>query len=264
MNGLTKRIYFSAFVAISFFLIYSCSEDGKPNEDQELNQTDIQTIFETDGISSVADDALAELFAAGTTAKSRPTAKTNDCYVAEYTETGFVATFNNCVLNGTDNVNGTVTVSYEVGEQSATYTATYTDFYVGTIKLNGTRTFVMDGYVGGDTISFTVESNMELLFEDESMISESGTKTFGFTFGQDLQSGTFSLTGNWTITADGNTYGVEILETLEGNLSCENITTGTMVVNKNGLDIVVDFGVGECDDKAVLIYPNGAFQEITL
>jgi hypothetical protein len=37
-----------------------------------------------------------------------------------------------------------------------------------------------------------------------------------------------------------------------------------MIVTKNGLDIVVDFGAGECDNTATLVYPNGASEEITL
>ena len=259
-----KKFYAPALLGICLVFIQACSEDGKPNADQELSATELQTILETDDISSVADDALAELYANGMAAKSGSSAKTNECYVAEYTETGYVATFNNCILNGTDNVNGTVTVTYEVGEQSASFTATYVDFYVGTIKINGTRSFVINGSMDASSFSFTVTSDMSVEFEDESVISESGTKTVGFTFGEDLQSSTFSLDGNWTIEADGNTYAVEIVETLEGNLSCEYLTSGSMIVTKNGLDIVVDFGNGECDNKATLIYPNGASEEITL
>lgn len=264
MNGLTKKIYTIALTSVSLFLAQSCSEDGKPNTEQELTQADLQTIMETDDISSIADNALAELFADDTAAKAGSSAKTNDCYTAEYSETGFVANFNNCVLNGTDNVNGTVTVTYEIGEQSASFTATYVDFYVGTIKINGTRSFVMNGNMDSNSFSFTVTSDMSVEFEDESVISESGTKTFGFTFGEDLQSSTFSLAGNWTIEADGNTYAVEIIDELEGSLSCENITSGSMIVTKNGLDIVVDFGDGECDGQATIIYPNGASEEIAL
>ncbi len=264
MNGLTKKIFTIALMGISLFLAQSCSEDGKPTAEQELTQTELQTIMETDDISSVADNALAELFANNGAGKSAASTKTNDCYVAEYSETGFVATFNNCILNGTDNVNGTVTVTYEVGEESASFTATFVDFYVGTIKINGTRSFVMSGSMETNSFSFTVTSDMSVEFEDGSVISESGTKTFGFTFDQELQTGSFTLTGNWTIEADGNTYAVEIVETLEGSLSCANITSGSMVVTKNGLDIFVDFGNGECDNVATLIYPNGASEDITL
>ena len=74
----------------------------------------------------------------------------------------------------------------------------------------------------------------------------------------------FSLSGSWTVVADGNTYAVETLEDLEGNASCEYMTTGTMTVSKNGLAVTVDFGNGDCDDVATIIYPNGAIEEISL
>ena len=205
---------------------------------------------------------MAELFT-GNTAKSS-VAKDGACYAAEYTETGFVATFNNCVLNGTENVNGTVTVTYEVGEEASSFTASYEDFYVGNIKINGTRTFEISMGSAQNSVSFTVVSDMSVEIEDGSVISENGTKTFGITFGDTLESTVFSLSGTWTVVADGNTYAVETLEDLEGNASCEYMTTGTMTVSKNGLTVTVDFGNGDCDDVATIIYPNGATEEISL
>ena len=240
----------------------SCSEDAM-SDGEGLTQAELRTILTTDEVAGSADTALAELFASST-GKRASTFRLGDCYSAEYTETGFVATFNNCVLNGTENVNGTVTVTYTVGEETSSFTATYVDFYVGTIKLNGTRTFEASTTTQENGISFTVTSDMSVEMEDGSMVSESGTKTFSIIFGDDLQSTLYTISGDWTIEAGGNTYAVQILEDLEGNAACEYLTSGSMVVSKNGLEITVDFGNGDCDDKATLIYPNGATEEITL
>ncbi|WP_222984196.1 hypothetical protein [Flagellimonas meishanensis] len=263
MKRRIQKIYGLFFAGLALFLLKSCSEDAK-NEDtgQELSQTEVQTILFSDEITGVADNALAELFAGNT--MSGKTGKSNECYSAEYTETGFTATFNNCVLNGTDNVNGTLTVVYEVGEESASFTATYEDFYVGTIKINGTRSFNIAGNVDENTVSFSVTSNVTVELENGSVISEAGTKTFSFTFGAELQNSSFSLSGSWTVQAEGNTYIVETVDALQGSLSCEHLTSGSMEISKNGLQVTVDFGDGECDDRATLIYPNGATEEITL
>jgi len=262
MKKLTLRILSIAFIATALIGFQSCSEDAMPGEGEELTQAELQTILSTDEIAGAADTALAELFA-GSTAKIS-TAKEGDCYTAEYSETGFVATFNNCVLNGTDNVNGTVTVTYEVGEEASSFTATYQDFYVGTIKLNGTRTYEVLASNEQSSIEFTVVSDMSVEMEDGSVISENGTKTFSITFGDSLETTVFALSGNWTVEADGNTYAVETLEDLQGNASCEHMTTGAMTISKNGLTVTVDFGNGDCDDAATIIYPNGATEEITL
>ena len=127
-------------MAIGFIGFQSCSEDGMSGDGETLTQAELQTVLTTDDIAGATDTALAEIFA-GNSDESAIVGKEGECYTAEYTETGFVATFNNCVLNGTDNVNGTVTATYEVGEETTSFTATYQDFYVGNIKVNGTRTF---------------------------------------------------------------------------------------------------------------------------
>lgn len=259
MKKLILRILSIAFVTSAVIGFQSCSEDALPGEDEELTQAELQTILTTDEISGVADTALAELFT-GSTAKTS-TAKDGECYSAEYTETGFVATFNNCVLNETENVNGTVTVTYAVGEEESSFTATYQDFYVGTVKINGTRTLTFSTINEESTMVYTVTSDMSVEMEDGSLISENGTKTMSISYGDGLA---FTLSGNWTVEADENTYVVETLEDLQGNASCEYITAGAMTVSKNGLEVTVDFGNGECDNTATVIYPNGATEEITL
>ena len=262
MKTLTSAFRTLSLIGIISLVAYSCSDDEGIMEQESLTQTELKTILESDDISSVADTALSELYMNNSsTGKS---AKSNDCYTAEYSGTGFTATFNNCVLNGTDNVNGTVTVAYNIESETASYTATYTDFYVGTIKVNGTRTYVLSGNSNENSISFTVTSTMSLEMEDGETISESGTKTFILTFGDSLETSTLSISGNWNLNVDSNTYTVNVTNTLEGNFSCAYLTTGIMTVNKNGLMVTVDFGDSSCDEFATIIYPNGAEEEISL
>lgn len=251
-----------ALFTLIISVFQSCSEDAVPAGDQTLTEANLQTILSTDDIAGTADNALAELFANSAAAKSAK--GSNDCYSAEYTDTGFVATFNNCVLNGTDNVNGTLTVTYEVGNETAAFTAVYEDFYVGDIKINGTRAYALSANSEQNAISFTVESDMTIEMADGSIISENGTKTFGFTFGDSLENSTFSLSGTWQVEADGDTYSVSTVSDLQGALGCEYLTSGSMNVGKNGLTILVNFGEGECDDDATLTYPDGTVQEIKL
>ena len=248
---------------VAVLFIASCSKDHKDyTPDETLSQTELKTILETDDVSSVADDALSQLYMnRGNSAKS---GKAEECYMAEYTETGFTAIFENCNLNGTDNVNGTLSVVYETSQGAAAFTATYNDFYVGNIKINGTRSYLLTSDEVEGSISLTVTSNMTLTMEDESVVAESGTKTFGFDWGDSFETSIFTITGNWTLEADGDTYKVVVGSTLTGNLGCAYLNKGTMTVDKNGLIIGVDFGDGTCDDMAKLIYPNGVTEDISL
>jgi len=258
-NRIAKLMVF--FGATALFMV-GCSKDEKPyNEDQEISKTELKTILETDDVASVADNALAELYMGKD--NSGNSGKVEECYAAEYTETGFTATFENCNLNGTDNVNGTLSVVYETSEGSAAFTATYTDFYVGDIKINGTRSYSINSENEG-SISFTATSSMTVTMADGSEISESGTKTFSFTWGESFETTTFTIEGNWTIEVDSDTYKVAVLSALTGNLGCGYLNKGDMTVEKNGLIVSVDFGDGTCDDVAQLTYPNGATEDISL
>jgi aryl-phospho-beta-D-glucosidase BglC (GH1 family) len=258
-NAMKKyALLFGTIVVFAF----SCSKDNEITDNQALTQTELKAILETDDVARIADNVLAEIYNGnGQSAKS---AKIADCYVAEYTETGFTATFNNCVLNGTENVNGTLDVVYSTGTGEASFTATFADFYVGNIKINGTRgyTIVSDNAQG--SIILTVVSNLVITMADESVITESGTKTFGIDFGDSLETTTYSIDGDWTVKLQGNTYMVTVGSILEGNLACGYLTNGIMTVDKNGLYVTIDFGDGSCDDMATLRYPNDVTEEITL
>jgi len=262
MNGMRNKICTIAFLGLALGGFYSCSEDSMPPEGERLTQAELNTILSIDEIAGIADDAIADLYN-GNTAKS-PVAKDNECYSAEYLESGFVATFNNCVLNGTDDINGTVTVSYATGEGSATFTATYEDFYVGTTQINGTRTYALASGSDENTGSFTVTSDMSVVFEDGGTISESGSKTLTIGYNETDQVLTMGISGEWTVETDEHTYAVKTIEDLEWNSSCAYLTKGSMLVSKSGLEVTVDFGDGSCDDKATLIYPNGATEVLTL
>ncbi|MEM1258732.1 MAG: hypothetical protein AAGC45_13590 [Bacteroidota bacterium] len=267
-----KRIYFITCLT-ALFALMSCSDDaedlaldeeqtqeeGQNNESSEegdFTSAEVQSILEMDETTSMFDTILSDLyFDNGTSNKSN-----DDCYSVEYFENGFVAQFNNCVLNETENINGTLNVSYGVGESSTTFTATFSDFFIGTIKVNGTRAYTLT-VTEEETVSFEINSNINLEYEDDSVISESGTKVLAFIF-EEGQDTLWNLQGTWTYQKDGNTY------TIGGNVSkgltCEYWSQGTMNISVNDLVVDIDFGDGTCDDQAVLTYPNGATQNITL
>ena len=262
---MNKFFQFSKPLILLFTLglfVASCSDDQEdPVNEEELTQTELRTIVETDAIAASADTILADLYSTGINPSGR---NATECYEVTYTETGYTAVFNNCVLNGTDNANGTVTVVYSTEPGTAAFTATYVDFYVGNVKLNGTRSFTLIADPNQSSISFSVSSDMTAEFSDGEVISESGSREFTFTFGDSLETSTYALTGSWELEVGENVYTVNITSALSGNLGCAYLTSGSMTVNKNGLEVGVDFGDGSCDDIATIIYPNGATEEVTL
>ncbi|MEE4248696.1 MAG: hypothetical protein V2I33_25235, partial [Kangiellaceae bacterium] len=203
---------------IALLAFVSCSEDadspqleeeqteGTSEEEGDFTSAEVRSIIEMDETTSIFDTILSELYF-----DNGMTNKANECYSAEYFENGFVATFNNCVLNETENRNGTLNVSYGMGNSNSTYTATFSNFFIGTTQVNGTRSYTLTE-TNEETISFEISSNISLEFEDGSVISESGTKVFAFVF-EEGEDTLWNLQGTWTITKDGNTY------TVGGNVS---------------------------------------------
>lgn len=251
-------------MALAVFGLQSCSKDAESPEvpvDAQLTQADLKTVMETDQWTGAVDDILAELFQNGNSA----TAKFADdsCYQAAYTETGFNVVFENCLLNQTDMVNGTLEVVYNGGSGSASFTATYEGFFVGMAEVNGTRTFtVTESAANG--FEFSVVSSMTVELADGRTLMETGTRTLQFQLGETLADISFAISGNWEISDDDTLYIITVTSPISGNLSCGYPVSGVMDISKNGLGVSVDFGDGACDNIVTVIYPNGATEDLTL
>ncbi len=255
----------SMILLVASFAV-SCSTDESEKdiilETDMLSAQEVQLVLETDQLSGAADQVLSQLFLNNGTAGKNDLA--NDCYVAEYSDTGYSVTFNNCVLNGTNNVNGSLVVTYDFDSESASYTVTYTDFYVNEAILNGTRTILLLGNTVENALSYTVNSDMNLELADGTNISENGERIFGFTIGDTIEDISITLSGSWSLNSGGDAYSITIIDDLQTSIGCNYISAGQMNLDKNGLAVTIDFGDGTCDDMSTITYPNGATTEVSL
>lgn len=258
MKNLTSNLLKGLLLSSVLFMAYSCSDDDTTTEEVTLTQTELKAVLETDDITGGIDLALYEL-----SSNNGSTGKTlsSQCYSAVYSDTGYVATFNNCVLNGIENVNGTLAVTYDQQGETGSFTASYVDFYVGETKINGTRSFSFNTSSNENAITFQVTSEMTVEMEDGSIISDSGTKSTTIAFNETAM---YSVEGSWTVIFEGNTYNVTVNNPLTSEITCTYVSSGDMDVSKNGLSVNVDFGDTTCDNVAILTYPNGIEEEITL
>ncbi len=245
--------------------LQGCSTDADEQvipQDAKLTQTEFQAVMGADEWTGAVDATLAEIYQAGI-GMSGKTAL-DGCYDVIYGDTGFSATFKNCVLNGTDNVNGTLVVVYNIAAETTSFTATFEGFYVGDIELNGTRTFTLGSGSTQNAIAFEVSSEMSALMGDGTLITEAGIKTVEVTLGASLTASTFTIQGSWNLTIGENAYSAIVTSALSGTFDCTHLVSGIMELSKNGLEIEVDFGDGSCDNKVIITYPNGAKEELLL
>lgn len=256
----TKQFLLLSFMAL---VVFSCSKDneGSVEQEKELSTVDVKTVLETDQVSGAADEIVRELFN-GT--QSAQTAKNNDCYQATYSNTGFSVSFDDCSVeeNG-EKLKGSLSVEYGSEGDSFAYTVMYDNLMVGEIALDGTRSFTLSGEEN-NSVLIQVTSDMTITMADGEKISEKGNKTLAFVFNEDFSDGVVTLDGDWILKADGNTYSVGISKLLETGFNCSYVGKGLMLLNKNGLEVTVDFGDGSCDAVAELVYPNGSKENISL
>jgi hypothetical protein len=251
------------FVATLMFA-WNCKKDEVPSnydESQKLQSDEFRTIMETDDFSSVADSAILAIYQQNSSGKS---AQNDECYSAMFSDTGYTLSFDNCSLEeGGVVLNGTLSVVYEMDNETSSFTVTYDNLSAGDILINGTRAFDMNETMDG--FSIDTVSDFEITMADDSVVEETGTKSFIISFPDE---NTFipvlSIEGSWTVKADGNTYVINITSALISAEDCEYIDTGVMTINKNGLEITVDFGDGTCDDVVTVTYPDGTEEELSL
>lgn len=258
------QIFKTLLVVFVFTGFQSCSKDAEMDlmsDGSELSQIELQTILEADAYTGLMDEVLIDLIE-----KNGPTpAKIADenCYQITYTESGFRAEFGNCVLNTTENVNGVLEVTYYENAGTTSFTVVYTSFFVGAAELNGTRTIGVS-QSGGTQIDLAVQSDMTVVLPEGTVLTEKGSKVLQIQLGNSLGDTTYALSGSWTVSDGATTYEVDIRESLEGNLTCPYAVRGLMDIEKNGLEIGVDFGDGTCDNEVTLVYPNGAREILEL
>lgn len=264
MKNLTHlKLSVYALICGITILITSCSSDSANAEEIEISQFEVQKVMAIDDYSAIADNAITEAFMGREGAGKRFSAnKESDCYSTTYSDTGFAMTFTNCALSGSENVNGLLNIAYSTNQNNSSFTSTFTDFYVGATKLNGTRTFIIGATENENEISFTIVSNMTITLEGGEIITEEGSRTTTLIFSNETIS--FTFFGTWTLVENGDTYIVTVTEDLSAVLGCEYVSKGKFTLSKNGLEVLVDFGDGTCDNKAEIIYPNGKTEEITL
>ena len=267
MNLILKNSKNLFFFAFTMLFMWSCSEDNPTDdaifdEDQKIEASEVNLIMNTDTFSSTVDTYLVSAFQSNQTGKA--STQKVDCAITDVTNTGYTVIFDNCTVDGSDEVlNGTLSVVFEQGNEDSAFTATYSNVSVGDVVLNGTRSFVISGDEA--TIVFDVVSDMTLTMADGSVLSEAGAKklTISFTTTEILDLAV-TIEGDWTVTNNDEVYEVSITTPLRTSFSCENISSGVMTILKDGLVSTVTFGNGDCDAVATITYPDGSTAEFNL
>jgi hypothetical protein len=174
----------------------------------------------------------------------------------------------NCTLANGNLVRGKIIVSFTNNFDALTRTISYSfdNFYHNDRRVDGTRTVVKTRLQNGNPQA-TININMTVTYPNGSVFTRIGERVREFTEGYTttvLTDNVFSITGNWKTTLpSGTLHTTTITKPLIAKWGCPNIVSGTISIVRTGNPWILDYGNGDCDNKATLTI-NGETQNFIL
>jgi hypothetical protein len=138
-----------------------------------------------------------------------------------------------------------------------TVSASFTNYSVNGYQLKGTYSITNNVSLANGVAFTTSVSDGSIVFPDQTSYSYSGSKnvkqTAGITTTMDASDDVYSITGNNTFSANGNTIVNTITTPLSRAYSCEWIGSGIISFTYNtDTKGTLDFGNGTCDGDVTI------------
>lgn len=175
--------------------------------------------------------------------------------------------FNDCEGKHGRKRNGTLTVviSDDMRNEGATRTASFEGFGQNGKTITGTKVLENIGQNESGNYVFEKSGKMETSCKKGSFTRErSGQIEWLSGFGDgDCDNNVVSITGSSSATGPKGTHSREIIEPLIKDFNCAYFTQGVMQVSGKRGEATIDFGDGECDNKAS-VTKDGVTSEIDL
>ena len=284
-----KNLFFS-LLALSTFILFSCNKEDEASlisvEEEAIvsNDAAVETVMEsTDYEIDLFTGSLESINAVGTGLKSEGHPPFLGRYRIGKAPTVTVdpvdGTFPKTITldygEGTELNNGTVisgqiiiVVSAPPRTDGATREVTFSNFYVDSVNIAGTRT-ISFSKSDEEGVTFTLVGDLVFTFTDETYIERNTEKirklVEGFDTPCDHSDDVLHITGYTNSeSSEGYTFSKTIIEPLIRLGGCRFIVSGTVVMEKNDeVFAEVDFGDGTCDDIATIV-KDGEERQITL
>lgn len=163
-----------------------------------------------------------------------------------------------------------VDITDNIINPGASRTASFINFHIDGVKIEGSRNWTNQGYdnAGNITLSRTVE-NGEITYpngdfaqweSDVLLVQTSGGET-PLNFFDNV----FEMTGDANgINRNGQAFTVNIDNPLVKDKLCPWLVSGILDLTVDNVKVSLDYGNGTCDKKAILTLPNGTEHEILI
>lgn len=186
-----------------------------------------------------------------------------------------------CELPNGNFVKGKITIVFNGNRELKTHTITvnYDNFYFNHKKVEGTTSIVRVAANENGNPQSTVTVNINISFADGLSLKRESVKVREMIEGKETMGvwgdNVFLITGKWTTVfrktnapsitdTNVNIHKGEIIIPLRREMSCNFLVSGAIKVQRNDRSGTIDFGDGECDNKATFTNDKGEIKEILL
>jgi len=270
----TKLFTIATFVTFVFFIGCNSSDDSKDNTNPSATAND-QVVIDSkidasvEDVSNIVEDQFS-MKQTSITAKSEVFKSfLPACAVTTWTYANGIFTgsidfgTDGCALENGNVLKGKITLSFSgnftTSEQTITYS--FDGFYHNGIKIQGsksiTRSLKSTSLLADIHPVLTHTIDLTVTFEDGSVYSRVGNRTkemvAGYATKDNWSDNVFLVTGNYTTSKpNGNTWSSTIQTPLRYEMACKRPfpVSGTVLKVNNGVETLIDFGTGTCDNLA--------------
>jgi hypothetical protein len=281
MKNMKLNLRVSTMIVAIIFITASCSNDESVDVVQEdLNVEEVAQSLEIDQATAALDDISLEVFEVQEQSESNkgpvgerfnflPNCVTVTV-VAEQGHREITMDFGNgCEIRGNTLV-GKIIMTYTRNkeERNINISKTFEGFSFNYKQIVGTKSILKQWPTDGGYPVFTKSVDIAMIWPDGAEASRQGIRVKEWVEG--FRSGiwsdnVFEVTGSWTTTfRNGNTHSVEVLKVLRREAVCKFFVSGSMYVDRPNRSGVLDFGDGDCDNKATFTTNDGEVKEIIL
>lgn len=289
----TFNLFVTACVLFSALTLVSCKKEGSSNA--TVNEQEVLTMSEENTNADAGYDDIAEIgFSAGADLEASATLgtevpgtaaggglgmdparfenlayKLGPCSVisvspndSTFPKTITINYGDGCVCKDGKFRKGIVTLQFSapIRQTGAVLSITLTDYYVNRAHVEGIKTITNLSANGVHKYSTVVEDG-KVTWPNGRGFKYEGEKTITQLSGMDtrtVRDDVYSIEG-WNKTSYAN--GIVVVKNTESPLikpiACEWIVKGLLKIRINDRTVSIDFGNGDCDNKALLKWANG-------
>lgn len=275
MNNLFFKLGFIAFISILFIECNKDDDSGQTNTDIDLSEAE-QTAKVDSGVEVLSDITLQGFEDTENPKKGFGKPFLPDCakVTVELTSNSKKVTIDfgteGCKVKSGHILKGKIIMDYSKDTDVNSLVINYTleNFFIDDVQLKGSKSIKRVRKNDNENPEFTMDIDLKIIFANGTEITRKGNKVREWiegVFNGNWEDNIFLITGEWETTfANGAIHSSKITTPLRRLAICRWFVSGVIELKRSNYKGTLDYGNGECDDKAIFTSANGEEKEIKL